>query len=379
MASIATGSIVADISGKVGDNIYSRNRAGPYVKAYAAPVQPNTTKQLLRQAMFSLSVVTWNELSDADHLAWVAFSLQYQKSSFNSSKVKVEPRAFFIGCAMNILVAGGSFPPSPVMPDNMGFTHIDVSIPDATHLEVIWRGGVSDPNYDLTYYSTFAHPLAVRSINSVQQVFFGRFSYLADTTFQLFTGWNTNFPSGFPTSEQRIFISTKITHFLSGIQVGFGWASVIGPGGGSPFNVGNEDIRTSQSTFKNRRATQITAPANGDINSLSCYLHVNGGNILVGIYADAAGSPGARLGISVSTVATAAPGFQLIPLISSVAITSGTKYWLALVGNGTLKIGFDATPITYSDGPGSSFDLPDPFGSSTPSVNGMSLFGSATP
>ncbi len=232
MARIATGSIVADISGKVGDNIYSRNRGGPYVKEYAAPVQPGTAKQTQAQLFFSLAVSLWNGLSDLEYREWVAFSLLFEKSRFNFSKAKVEPRTFFIGCHINQRTSDGGGQPLPILPGNVGFTHIDISIPDATHLDVIWRGGVTDSDYTLTYYSTFAHPKTVRSINSVQQISFGNFNYLPDFTFPLFVAWNTAFPSGFPTNQQRIFISTKIHHFDSGILVGFGWDQAIGISGG---------------------------------------------------------------------------------------------------------------------------------------------------
>lgn len=70
MANIRAGSIIADIRGKVGTEVYSRNREGPYVKAFTSPVQPNTTPQLNNRAFMQSAVAAWQALSESERLLW---------------------------------------------------------------------------------------------------------------------------------------------------------------------------------------------------------------------------------------------------------------------------------------------------------------------
>lgn len=73
MANIRTGSIVADIRGKVGDEIYSRNRGGAYVKEYAVPTNPDTSHQQLRRTFTADAVAAWQALSDDEAQLWINY------------------------------------------------------------------------------------------------------------------------------------------------------------------------------------------------------------------------------------------------------------------------------------------------------------------
>lgn len=378
MARIATGSIVADIAGKVGDEIFSRNRQGPYVKAYASPVQPNTAIQIVARAKMNIAINKWNALSDSDYRNWAAFSKEFQKSTFNGSHKSVDPKSFFIGCSINQQYADSDSIPKPIMPGDVGFTNIEVSIPDETHLNVIWRGGSLDFDYSLSYYSTFAHSKSVRSINSVQQIHFGRSFYIPNNTFTLFAAWNAAFPAGFPTSSQRIFISTKITHDASGIQVGFGWDSAIGIAPTLPYNVGNNDIRALMKLVNTARATPVSTSLAGTITGINVHIKSGGGPMLVGIYADNAGVPGARLAISLSTQIIVGNDWQFIPFISSFAASANTTYWLAYVTNVIPRVSFDSNPIFWVKTTSIVFSLPDPWVVGVPETDGGSIFATVT-
>ena len=76
MASIKTGPIVADIAGRVGDNIFSRNKYGPYVKAYAAPTIPVTSYVTAARVSFAAASDAWLALSEFQKLNYATFSAQ---------------------------------------------------------------------------------------------------------------------------------------------------------------------------------------------------------------------------------------------------------------------------------------------------------------
>ena len=74
MANILPSSVVADISGKLGDQIYSRNRGGAYVKAYAAPTGTPSSKQTNARTYFALAESNWQGLSDEQRLKWMEYA-----------------------------------------------------------------------------------------------------------------------------------------------------------------------------------------------------------------------------------------------------------------------------------------------------------------
>lgn len=77
MARISTGPIIGEARGKTGDKIFSRNNAGPYVKAFAIPTNPNTTlQQQVRQAYIESSPA-WQALTDAERLQWDVAAREY--------------------------------------------------------------------------------------------------------------------------------------------------------------------------------------------------------------------------------------------------------------------------------------------------------------
>lgn len=66
MATIITGSIVAEIRGSVGSETYSRNAYGAYVKTRTSPTNPNTTPQQNARTRMSNAVAAWQSLSMAE-------------------------------------------------------------------------------------------------------------------------------------------------------------------------------------------------------------------------------------------------------------------------------------------------------------------------
>lgn len=113
MANIRTGSIVSDVRGKVGSEIYSRNRGGAYVKAYAAPVQPNTTAQITNQSNFAAAVSAWLALTDGERHDWNTFAARQKTKGVFTSNVNLTGRSLFISRKMNILSIGLNSTPHP--------------------------------------------------------------------------------------------------------------------------------------------------------------------------------------------------------------------------------------------------------------------------
>lgn len=72
MARVDGSAIASNIRGKVGDQVFAANRAGPFVRDYVVPSNPNTTKQQQARGVMTSAKVRWDGLSDSQRLAWEA-------------------------------------------------------------------------------------------------------------------------------------------------------------------------------------------------------------------------------------------------------------------------------------------------------------------
>ena len=112
MATIKTSALVADIRGKVGGNIFSRNRGGAYVRMFTAPVNPSTSKQAAIRGLFGTLMTEWRALSPANQKAWE--NAGYDFTNRVGDTITVSGVALYIKANMVLLSSGLeriSFPP----------------------------------------------------------------------------------------------------------------------------------------------------------------------------------------------------------------------------------------------------------------------------
>jgi hypothetical protein len=82
------------------------------------------------------------------------------------------------------------------------------------------------------------------------------------------------------------------------------------------------------------QAFSYTSPTSGTASSIQVYVdsHTNASKMVAAIYSDSSGNPGTRL--ATGTVGQPARGAWDTVTFSGVSITSGTKYWIAILGTG---------------------------------------------
>lgn len=80
MASLLTSSIVADVRGKVGSEVYERNGAGNYVRTLGSWVQPDTQRQLDQRAAITALSQAWSgTLTEVQRASWKMYARQHPR------------------------------------------------------------------------------------------------------------------------------------------------------------------------------------------------------------------------------------------------------------------------------------------------------------
>ena len=141
--------------------------------------------------------------------------------------------------------------------------------------------------------------------------------------------------------------------------------AILLPISSPPITVGNTDVYAGTSTNSSRRASPVDITADGIIENVNIYHSGGGGSVLLALYEDNAGSPGARLGVTASTAVSASLGWQTIPLISPTNVSNGDTVWMAWVFSANPGIRYESGPAVNGNSSGLwGQGMPDPWGSS---------------
>jgi hypothetical protein len=93
--------------------------------------------------------------------------------------------------------------------------------------------------------------------------------------------------------------------------------------------IGNQNVGSSSSSTAKRSGQRFAVTENGTINSVTIYHAGTGSQVIVAVYADNAGAPGALISRSSIQAASTTAGWQTVPLDGSAPISEGAYVWLA--------------------------------------------------
>jgi hypothetical protein len=109
--------IGADMTGRLGALIASRNKYGPYFREGAIPVNPQTSRQVSIRSAFQFLTNRWSaSLTDAERSAWDTYAANVPIIGVNGKSQKITGFSMFIRSNVSIFTWTGSiFNPGPVI------------------------------------------------------------------------------------------------------------------------------------------------------------------------------------------------------------------------------------------------------------------------
>ena len=113
MAVIKLGAAVAAASGKLGGGVFSRNRAGNYMRTYVKPINPQSdAQQIIRNRLTGL-IQSWRGLTDAQRLAWNAITGNFTSKNKVGDVIFLTGQQLFNKFNSNLLAADESIVTTP--------------------------------------------------------------------------------------------------------------------------------------------------------------------------------------------------------------------------------------------------------------------------
>lgn len=128
MAILKLGVLVSGISGTIGGTTYSRNKAGPFARAWSRGADPQTTSQTTTRGRLSSHATEWQDLAQGDRDDWDTYAAAPAQELTNSLGEAYYASGWNWYCRINnhLLVAGrarrDTFPEAgrPTIPDASG-------------------------------------------------------------------------------------------------------------------------------------------------------------------------------------------------------------------------------------------------------------------
>lgn len=106
MAKIKLGTIVTDISGKVGGNVFAKNKAGAYIRRKSTISNPQSVAQMLVRGVFASLSQGWRNLSDVNRQSWIDGAANFMRMNVFGDNVKLSGKALFQSLNQNLLNVG---------------------------------------------------------------------------------------------------------------------------------------------------------------------------------------------------------------------------------------------------------------------------------
>ncbi len=329
MALILNSSLVADLSGKVGNLVYSRNRGGPYVRNKGVTVQPFTPKQVIAFFFMDDASSAWQLLSDFEFSEWATFTKNFKKTNNLGIQKDYTPRGFFVRCYVFRKFAGLTGNPQPVMPEDLGFKSLKVSRTTLADYLFTIAGGAPNSDFSVLYKTNGPYTIGTRSINTTQQVFFHTADYSPGTV-DLRAEFDIGFPGQWPTvPPKRLWASCQVILKASGVCVGESNSQMLWPFTPTQAFVGTKEVFPSSSFFGGRLAKIFTADFDGVVTDIATYHSGGSSNVLVGVYNVVAGIITSRIALSVVTPFDLSEGWQNVDLITPAPLIQGNDYAFA--------------------------------------------------
>src|SRR5690625_5217983 len=114
---IKFGSIVVDGRGKLGGQVYSKNKSGNYVRNNAIPTNPRTTHQMASRALLSEVSRDWSALTEEQRNAWDSATEEFKRTNAFGDRTKLSGKNLYSSINKNLLQVGADkvqLPPDKV-------------------------------------------------------------------------------------------------------------------------------------------------------------------------------------------------------------------------------------------------------------------------
>lgn len=213
MAKIKFGMMMTDARGKLGGQVFSKNRSGAFVRTKVTPTNPRTLAQMLSRSILASVSSAWAELTIAQRASFNGAVEDWQKTDIFGDLKKPSGKNLHSGLSKNRLQIGQSAlltAPSKVEIPFLGITAVEVSLAD---VDVVIDGAVIPVGFVAQVSSTGALSAGTSYTDGKYRVI-GYQSAGAYDSAQIYADYLAKF--GTPAVGQNVYFQVKLIAVASG-------------------------------------------------------------------------------------------------------------------------------------------------------------------
>ena len=151
MASVTTSALIAEIRGKVGGNVFARNKGGLYVRAKIKPLNPRSVLQQTRRAIAAAVASHWGTITQQQRDDWQAYAVNTSWTNRLGASINIGGEAAFVRLnAMNVLIGEAIDEAAPLAYGHAEATDFTITASEAdAFAELVepstgWSGALDD-------------------------------------------------------------------------------------------------------------------------------------------------------------------------------------------------------------------------------------------
>lgn len=108
MAKIKFGMMMTDARGKLGGQVFSKNRSGSFVRTKVTPSNPRTSAQMASRSILGTLSAGWNALTNAQRASWNGAVEAWQKTNVFGDTIKPSGKNLYTALNKNLLQSSQS-------------------------------------------------------------------------------------------------------------------------------------------------------------------------------------------------------------------------------------------------------------------------------
>lgn len=207
MAKIKFGMMMTDARGKLGGQVFSKNRAGSYIRTKVTPSNPQTNYQLAVRSVLGGLSSAWSSLTLEQISAWNAAVKDWQTTDIFGDLKTPSGKNLFVKINVNLNTIGR--PPLDLPPAKVDLSHLPVQGVSYNTTEGEWDFGtlINNPN---ALWVVEATPAVPAGVSNVKNRF--RLIAFANTSSTLAERMQTAYAERFgnPQLGQKVFVRIRL-------------------------------------------------------------------------------------------------------------------------------------------------------------------------
>lgn len=166
MAKIKWGMIVVDGRGKLGGQVFSKNKSGAIIRTKVTPANPRTAAQQMVRGILGSISAGWSALTAQAIAAWNSASADWARTNEFGDPVTLSGKSLYQALNQNLLLVGGSPVNLPPLKVDMPTSVLTAAAVNTTASSITLTGASTQTGFNIVVEATPIVPEGMSNVTT---------------------------------------------------------------------------------------------------------------------------------------------------------------------------------------------------------------------